>query len=269
MARAQEMEAADYAKRAVERRKSGDSSGELADYDKLVELDPNEGNTYWLRGACYFRAGRWEAAAADFRRSAELAPSGFRDGYGSLFVWAARAQMGERAAADAELKEVMHRRESITQPPTVAPEEFDKAADLLETGHGRLPARRERHSKELPSARFERAYSSTSGRLSGWPLATAQFLVGEMKEKDYFSFPPLAYREPATRLTFWPTGKHSCEALFYAGLKRFVDGDKKKAIAYWQECATADGPKWAVEREFARAELQNVLGPKGAESSQQ
>jgi hypothetical protein len=54
------------------------------------------------------------------------------------------------------------------------------------------------------------------------------------------------------------SGKRSCEALFYAGLKRLLDGDKKKAIKYFKECATADGPNELTERELARARLRSM-----------
>ncbi len=256
------MSANDYAKRAAERRKSGDLAGELADYDKLIEIVPHNSRAYGRRGAYYFRQGQWELALEDFRQSSELSPSESPDTY--LLIWAARAQMGEREAADEELRRDIGSKgrgtsENASTPlPVAAPETFNQAAALFETGKGTLPFPHGKHSKELPSARFEHLRTTGPPSLRGWPLATAQFLIGEMKEKDYFSFPPPPYGNFPSRLKFWPAGKHSCEALFYAGLKRLVDGDKKKAIAYWQECATADGPRLLLEREFAQTELQNL-----------
>ena len=40
----------------------------VADYDKMVELDPNQDASHWRRGIAYFYAGRYADAAGQFER---------------------------------------------------------------------------------------------------------------------------------------------------------------------------------------------------------
>lgn len=46
----------------------GDFAGALADYEKMVELDPQEDRSHWRRGIAYFYNKQYDAAASQFNR---------------------------------------------------------------------------------------------------------------------------------------------------------------------------------------------------------
>jgi lipoprotein NlpI len=259
---ADDMSASDYAKRAYEKGKSGDLAGALSDYDKSIELRPDNANAYWSRGTFYFEQARWDMAVADFRKSDEF-KSSWR-GQVHLFIWVARARMGEREAADKEL-ELKFAAESAgatekwsTPMPLTPADTFDKAASTLETGNALRVRPSALHRKELPEAPNERQTGGISVGPDDWTLTVVRFLTGRMKEADFFSVPPAFDKDTGQRPKYWPAGRRSCEALFYAGVKRLLDGNKKKAADYFKECATMNGPNELVEQRFARAELQRI-----------
>jgi tetratricopeptide (TPR) repeat protein len=50
----------------------------IADYDRAIELDPNDAQSYNNRGQAHLSKGHREQAIADFRKALELQP-GLRD----------------------------------------------------------------------------------------------------------------------------------------------------------------------------------------------
>lgn len=57
-----------YSQRADVRFFLGDFPGAVADYSKMVELDPETDTSHWRRGIAYFYAGDFKAAAGQFER---------------------------------------------------------------------------------------------------------------------------------------------------------------------------------------------------------
>jgi hypothetical protein len=168
--------------------------------------------------------------------------------------------MGERDAANKEIETKMFRSadESKAHALLNGADSLDKAAGALETGKGLPSPRGAIQWKKLPGLTTEVRPKQLPLGIDNWRLAAANFLIGRIKEADFFSVPPPLYKDIPTRMKYWPAGKRSCEALFYAGLKRLLDGDKEKAIKYFKECATADGPNELIERELARVKLQSM-----------
>ena len=257
-AQAEDIVTSDYLKRAHEERKTGNLAGALADCDKAIEVSPNESHPYWSRGICYYELERWDLAVADFRKAGEL--KGSWPAQIHLLIWAARSQMGERDAANNEIETQMIKsaEESKGHTPPNGADSLDKAADAVETGRGLPSPRKPIQWKKVPGISTEAGPKRLPPGMDNWSLAAAKFLIGRMKEADFFSVPPPIHKDIATRMKYWPAGKHSCEALFYAGLKRLLDGDKEKAVKYLKECETADGPSELIEREFAQAKLQSM-----------
>lgn len=139
---------------------------------------------------------------------------------------------------------------------------FDGATALFE-GNPQPGSKIQGHKalrwKPLLSESRAEANTPLSGgpvRRDRWMYATAKFLLCRISETEYFSFPPPAYKDFEPRHKFWPAGKHSAEALFFAGVKELVAGDKARAVKYFRECETADGPPDLLERELSRAELK-------------
>jgi len=257
-AQAEDIAASDYLKRAYEKRKTGNLAGALADCEKAIELSPDDFRPYWSRGICSYEQERWDLAVADFRKAAEL--KGLGRAQIHLLIWAARAQMGERDAANKEIEREMigPAEKSNAHALLSATDSLDKAANALETGRGLSSPPKPIQWKKLPGVSTEVLPNRLPLGMDNWSLAAAKFLIGRINEADFFSVPPPLHKDIATRMKYWPAGKRSCEALFYAGLKRLLDGDNEKAVKYFKECATADGPNELIERELAKAKLQSM-----------
>jgi tetratricopeptide (TPR) repeat protein len=128
----------DFLKSANDDRRNGQLDAVIADCDKAIELDPSNGLACLYRGHPHFTQRHWKEAIADFRKACDLSPTRFEDT--RLLIWAARARMGEKRAASAELAEYFDKKvtateRSIASPiPTLAPNSFDAAAATFETG---------------------------------------------------------------------------------------------------------------------------------------
>ena len=87
-----------YLNRGIAHGAGGDTTRELADYNKAIELDPKLANAYQNRGLIAFNNGEFATAAADFAKTVDL--NG--DAYAILFLHLAKARGGETAAAELE-----------------------------------------------------------------------------------------------------------------------------------------------------------------------
>ena len=47
----------------------------IEDYDKAIELDPNNDRTYQQRGDCYVELGQYQRAIEDYGKAIELDPN--------------------------------------------------------------------------------------------------------------------------------------------------------------------------------------------------
>ncbi|OQW58715.1 MAG: hypothetical protein A4S14_06700 [Proteobacteria bacterium SG_bin9] len=87
-----------YLNRGIAHGASGDTTRELADYNKAIELDPKLANAYQNRAVIAFNNGEFASAAADFAKAVELN----RDAYAVLFLHLAKAHGGETATTELE-----------------------------------------------------------------------------------------------------------------------------------------------------------------------
>lgn len=76
----------------------GDTTRELADYNKAIELDPKLANAYQNRGVIAFNNGEFSTAATDFAKTVGL--NG--DAYAVLFLHLAKARGGDTATTELE-----------------------------------------------------------------------------------------------------------------------------------------------------------------------
>jgi lipoprotein NlpI len=84
-----------------------------------------------------------------------------------------------------------------------------------------------------------------------WELCIGRFLLGDVTESNLIAQAP----ETAVRPTDEPIQK--CEALYYAGMKRLVDGDKAGASGLFEKCI-AVGQDNDMQYFSAKAELQRL-----------
>src|SRR5215467_10605119 len=66
--------ALDYYNRGVTRGEKGDSDGAIADFTKVIELDPRNAGAYYNRGEARFRKDDPNGAIADFTKAIEIDP---------------------------------------------------------------------------------------------------------------------------------------------------------------------------------------------------
>jgi tetratricopeptide (TPR) repeat protein len=238
--------AAEYRNQANAEREHGSLDTAINDYNKAIELNSADGNTHLLRGATYFQLRRWTEALSDFRRACELSPE--TEQQARLFIWATRAQMGEKKDANKELSEYVdmwksHEQVGVALPTSTIPaSNFDSAVEPFRKG---------------PTTVRGISKAERLKQRSDWPLTIANFLRGKISESEFFlNDPPPRYTNGVI-MPNRPAGTQSCSAWFYAGLKRLVDGDRKTALEYFRKASTADANN-KLDREFARSELNGL-----------
>jgi len=112
---------------------------------------------------------------------------------------------------------------------------------------------RDEATKELRASM--KARESDEGRK--WELCIGHFLAGDVTESNLMA----QATETAKRATDVPNQK--CEALYYAGVKRLIDGDKAGATGLFEKCV-ATGQDANTEYFSAKAELENLRKPENA-----
>ena len=152
--------------RAVAKRDSGDFDGAISDYDRVIDLAPNSAVAYNSRGAVQQARGAlaearrdhdraveidskyalgymdrgilryqqkdWAGALADFGRTLDL--SGEDVDQVQICVWLARSRLGERAAADTDLKAFLAQRAARVTPALADQVLAFLTGDLNESG---------------------------------------------------------------------------------------------------------------------------------------
>jgi len=83
-----------------------DADGAIREYSLALEADPSYGRCYLERGKLLYDARKWDEAAADFRRGAEMLVEGSQVS-SQLFLWMTRARAGEAMGATRELVDVV------------------------------------------------------------------------------------------------------------------------------------------------------------------
>jgi len=86
----------------------------------------------------------------------------------------------------------------------------------------------------------------TAGKPTEWSSEVGKFMADELAEKDLFA--------SAKNSDELKDREQHCEAYFYAGSKRLIDGDKNAAIANFKKCL-ATNVRYFTEYHCANAEL--------------
>jgi lipoprotein NlpI len=108
-----------YRGRASIKRLKGDFDGALADCDKTLELNPKDLDVYYNRALIRYDKHDWSNAVSDLRKAPAIkftnSKSDALQDYSRIFMWMARARLGERNAATDALKEYLLTR-SVGKP---------------------------------------------------------------------------------------------------------------------------------------------------------
>ena len=68
--------AEDYVNTGVEKGKSGDLQGAIADYSKAIEINPQDASAYYNRGIAKYQKRDLKGACADWREASSLGHKG-------------------------------------------------------------------------------------------------------------------------------------------------------------------------------------------------
>jgi len=218
-----------YANRGYARRLKGDLDGAIADYTKAIELNPKLAPPHNHRGVAYTLKGEYGPAIADYTEALALNPK-----YGEACLNRAYAHFSTQdwRGAEADLRQffVINRGDP------------DYARLYLWLAQGRQGKKAEA-DKELS----EYLNHSRGMRPGDWPEQIGQFLLGKRTERDFLA----AVTAPDAEAQ---KGR-LCEAWFYAGEKRLVEGDGKGARECFRQCL-ATGKTDFVEYQLAAAGLK-------------
>lgn len=210
-----------------------DLDGAIADYNHAIELDPKYVGAYYNRGAAKQAKGDLDGAVADYNHAIELNPK-YANAYNNRGI--VKHAKGELDGAIADYRHFCELSESGQDYPRLY-------IWLIRSHLGETEAA----SKEL-SAYLDKRTNAAPG---DWFSKVSGHLLGNITEAELFAAdaPPDAKKARG----------RSCEAWFYAGMKKLLSGNKKTAATYFQKCLATEQKNYA-EYHLAQAELK-ALAP--------
>jgi tetratricopeptide (TPR) repeat protein len=252
-----------YESRGDMKHDKGDLDGALADYTKAIELKPDDAFVYGSRGYVKGYKGDVDGALADYNKAIELKPD-------DAYVYNCRGwEKYEKGDVDGALTDY---NQAIALDPENGPAYHDRGY-LHYNSHQFADALADfRKSCELDSDIKDYCYFSVwlvrarigekevateelqsywknrkTGTPDDWPSKISSLLTGQLAEPAFFKAAENVDKEKSV--------EQHCEAYFYAGSNRLIEGDKTTAKDYFEKCL-ATGLKTFTEYQSAAAELQ-------------
>lgn len=253
-----------YAGRASAYDQKDDYDHALTDYNESIRLAPAVAEAYEHRGEVYVEKGDLEHALADFTEAIRLDPKNAGN-----FSGRAGADLGTndfaRAVADCT--------EAIRLQPDDGGNYLTRATAKLATGdfEGAIGD----YSKSIalasatddfgPYARFSLALvlrrlhrdeapaglaKAVAGLKAGWPETIGSFLTGDLPETTLLS--------EAAKGDAKTVREHQCEAAYYAGMARLLQGNAAAAKDCFNRCLSTKEVAF-LEYTMAQAELARLV----------
>jgi lipoprotein NlpI len=218
-----------YIGRGYAKFQKGDLDGALTDYNKAIELKPNYCLPYNNRGMLKNDKGDLGGAAADFTKAIELNPKD---------AWAYRQRGCLHYNSHAFLDALVDFRKSC-----------ELNSEVQDYSYFRIWLIRARLGEQEAATKELQTYwnNHKTGKPSDWPSKISSFLTGQLTESDFF--------EAAENTDKKKDSEQHCEAYFYAGSKRLIEGDKTTATNYFEKCLATD-KKSFDEYQSTAAELR-------------
>jgi tetratricopeptide (TPR) repeat protein len=218
-----------YTGRGDAKQAKGDNDGAIVDYNRAIEVDPINANAYNGRGNTKQTKGDNGGAIADYSRAIELNPdANYYYNRGAVYFikrdWPS-------ALADLRRSRELNK-EDKDSPPwiwLIRARQGEKEAANQE-----LAAEMKQHLIDAPG---------------DWASQITNFLLGKVYEADFLA--------AAISVDAEKKRDQQCDAWFYAGMKRLLDGDRPAATDYFKR-ALATEAKTEEEYEFAAAELKTL-----------
>jgi lipoprotein NlpI len=223
-----------YSQRGVQEETNGDLDGALADFNKAIEIKPDFTEIYCFRGYVKQCKGDLDGALTDYNKVIDL---------NSKFAPAVYSMRGL-------LNYNLHKF-------TDALVDFRKSCELnsdakiQDYSHFYIWLIRARLGEQDSATKELQTYldNRKTGTSDEWPPNVARLLTGQLTEPDFFKAAENSDQQTDKR--------QHCEAYFYAGSKRLIEGDKTAATDYFDKCL-ATGCKNLSEYNSAAAELKSL-----------
>jgi lipoprotein NlpI len=241
-----------------------DYDGAIADFERAIALRPDMEPSYTALGRAKEEQGKLEEAVKDYSRAIALNP------YDELaFTGRGRAKEfgGDVAGGWADFDKAVELKPYSTEMYQVrgraffnehefgkALEDFRTVMKLGGTNEGVYTeiwlARAGMGEQKAADAELKACLNeSTASETNLWALKVGRFLAGEISERQFLK----AATEPDARTN----AGHVCEANYYAGFKRLLEGDKVAAKELFEK-SVATNKKGFIESAGAKAELKRL-----------
>lgn len=245
--------------RALLRLNRKDYDGAVADYTKAIELKPQDADMYIGRGNAFAGKGDHDRAITDYAKAIEIKPTS-----SSAYVYKGDSEMkkGDPIQAmltfskaievnpkDAEAYYFRAYANYDRRAFKEAGEDFRKAYGLNRLSEFRtdqlqlrlwLVQARAGQAAEASKALRDYATKEHRGSAGDWFNKIASFLMGDLSEEQFVN---LAVTKDQT-----------CDAHFYAGVKKVIAKDKAAAKAHFKKAidsgASASNEYWSAMAEF-------------------
>jgi lipoprotein NlpI len=217
----------------------GEMDAADADFSKAIALQPGFLASYVSRGQERKAKGDLDGALSDYDKAIEINPK-----YSTTYQYRGCLRYDSQAFPEALL-------------------DFRQECDLnfnSDDAHLRIWLVRSRTGEKNAATRDLQEYlkNRKTGTPGDWRSQIALFLMDQMTEPDFFK--AAESKDPKKE-----KNQHF-EALFFAGAKRLVDGDKTAAAGYFQKCVAAsikDTMEYqGTEYQSAEAELRFLKAAK-------
>jgi tetratricopeptide (TPR) repeat protein len=233
-----------YSNRGNVKLAKGDLDGSIADYTRAIEMNPKYATAYYNRGNVKKDKGDLDGSIADYTRSIEIdstyAPAYFKRGNvkqgkgdldGSLADYTRAIEMDPKyAGAYFNRGNLNYNRGSwkdaladYRKSCEFDPSNQDYSRFCVWLTRSRINERDEA-TKELARYFAERK----TGPPDDWQSKIARLLTGDLSEADFL--------KAADSKDSKVDREQKCEAYFYAGSRRLIDGDKIGAKDLFQKC---------------------------------
>lgn len=231
-----------YTQRGVLEAKNGDLDGALADFNKAIEIKPDFTEIYFARGFLEQIKGNSDRAMADYSKAIELNPQFALVYYG-------------RGLLDYNLHKFND-----------ALADFSKSCELdldvtnRDCSHFYVWLIQTRLGEKDNATKELQTYwnSRKTGTPDDWPSRISSFLTGQLTEPVFFKV--------ADNTDKKTNQEQHCQAYFYAGSKRLIEGDKTTATDYFKKCLATGCSAFDVDEIISATAELSLQQP--AESTQ-